>query len=253
MAGLPGLRFRFTGTVHGTSYASTAVFAFNGTTEYEVNCQYTAGMAAQMARACDQVTGSFQVSGAVPGAAAPASGAPGSSAVATAAPSASTTPGSSPVNGTPGNAGLGAKVVPAPSGFTLSEMSDVHNGPMSAADFNRYWGDAASNHFVRGYDATYDSNDASASIEVTVFEFATPADAATFKADYVSAGLVKSKADPVIPAADDYDSTTADLGIYTHGVIAAKGNRAFVIEGTTGSAAPVPLVRQMARQQYAAL
>jgi hypothetical protein len=67
MAGLPGLRFRFT----KTGSASTRVFAFNGTTEYVVDCQYTAGMAAQVGRACDQVTGSFQVSRVVPGAAAP--------------------------------------------------------------------------------------------------------------------------------------------------------------------------------------
>jgi hypothetical protein len=64
MAGLPGLRVRVT----GTGYASTLVFAFNGTTEYEVNCQYTAGMGARVGQACDQVTGSFHVSRAVPGA-----------------------------------------------------------------------------------------------------------------------------------------------------------------------------------------
>jgi len=175
------------------------------------------------------------------------------SSATTTPPSAGTTPGSSPASGMPANGGLGAKVVPAPSGFTLSEMPDVHNGPMSAADFNRYWGDAASNHFVRGYHVTYDSSDGSTSIEVAVFEFATPADAATLKADYLSGGLVKSKADPVIPAADDFDSSPGGLGIYTHGVIATKGNRAFVIEGTTNSADPVPVVQTMARQQYAAL
>ena len=124
---------------------------------------------------------------------------------------------------------------------------------MSAADFNQYWGDPASLHFVRGYDVTYDSNDASDSIEVTLFQFATPADAAAFKASYEPGVPVKSKADSVIPGADDYDSTTADLGIYTRGVIATKGNRAFVITGTTNSADPVPVVQTMARQQYAAL
>jgi hypothetical protein len=36
-------------------------------------------------------------------------------------------------------------------------------------------------------------------------------------------------------------------------VIATKDNRAFVIEDTNASAAPVPLVETMARQQYAAL
>ena len=124
---------------------------------------------------------------------------------------------------------------------------------MGAADFNRYWGDPASYHFVRGYDVAYDSNDASTSIEVVLFQFATPADAAAFKADYDPGVPVNSKADPVIPGADDYDSTSPDQGTYTHGVIATKGNRAFVIEDTTSSAAPVSLVETMARQQYAAL
>ena len=159
-------------------------------------------------------------------------------------------PVSSPVNGTPGNGGLGAKVVPAPAGFTLSQSPYVPNGPMSAAVFNRYWGDPASLHFARGYNVAYDSNDASASIEVTLFQFATPADATAFKADWVSGTPVKLKADPVIPGADDYNSTSPED---THGVIATKDNRAFVIEETNVSAAPVPLVETMARQQYAAL
>jgi uncharacterized membrane protein YgcG len=191
---------------------------------------------------------------AAPIAAARATSRPSSSATSTMTLSAaSTTQGSSPVNGTPGNGGLGAKVVPAPAGFTLSQSSDVPNGPMNAAGFNRYWADAASLHFAGGYNVTYDSNDGSASIYVTVFQFATPADAAAFKAGYDPGVSVKSKADPVIPGADDYDSTSPDQGAYTRGVIAAKGNLAFVIEDITFSAAPVPLVETMARQQYAAL
>jgi len=256
MAGLPGLRFRATGTVSGTRYASTLVFAFHGTTEYLVNCQYTAGMAVRVQRACDQVTGSFHVSRVVPGAAAPATSAPGSSATSPATPSASTTQGSSPVNGTPGNGGLGAKVVPAPAGFAPSQLADVHNGPISAAGFNQLMGEgnpAASLHFVRGYDVTYDSNTSSDSIEVTLFQFATAADAAAFKAGFVPGGPVNSRADPAIPGASRYDSATGYQGTYDHGVIAAKGNLAFVIDDVTGSAAPVPLVEKMARQQYAAL
>jgi len=177
--------------------------------------------------------------------------APTAAARATSPPSLGATSTATP--STPGTGGLGAKVVPAPAGFTLSQSSDVPNGPMSAADFNQYWGDAASLHFARGYNVTYDSNDASASIYVTVFQFATPADAVAFKADWVPGIPVKSKADPVIPGADDYDSTSPDQGTYTHGVIATKGNLAFVIEDITFSAAPVPLVERMARQQYAAL
>lgn len=224
-----------------------------------MNCQYTAGMAAQVGRACDQVTGSLHLSGAVPGAAAPATSRPSSSATSTTAPSAaSTTPGSSPANGTSGNSGLGAKVAPAPAGFALSQRAGVHNGPMGAADFNQNMGAgnlAASLHFVRGYDVTYDSNSNSNSgtIEVTLFQFATPADAAAFKAGLTPGGSIKSRADPVIPGAEDYDSTAPSQGTYDHVVIAAKGNLAFVIDDATSSAAPVSLVETIARQQYAAL
>ena len=63
MAGKPAVRFRATGIMaDGTRYTSTIVFAFNGTTEYFVNCQYTAAKAAEVTRACDQVVGSFHVS-----------------------------------------------------------------------------------------------------------------------------------------------------------------------------------------------
>jgi hypothetical protein len=62
MAGRPAVRFRGTGiTADGTLFTSTIVFAFNGTTEYEVDCQYTAANAAEVTRACDQVVGSFHV------------------------------------------------------------------------------------------------------------------------------------------------------------------------------------------------
>ena len=62
MAGLPALRFRVTGTVRWHPLHSTHVFAFNGTTEYLVNCQYTAAKAAEVTQACDQVVGSFHIS-----------------------------------------------------------------------------------------------------------------------------------------------------------------------------------------------
>jgi len=178
------------------------------------------------------------------------------SAMSTATPLARTPPVSSPASGRPGNGGPGAKVVPAPAGFALSHSADVHNGPMSAADFNQYLGAgnlAASLHFVRGYDVTYDSTTNSDSIEVTLFQFATPADAANFKAGFIPGGPISSRADQVIPGAEDYDSTAPYQGAYDHGVVAAKGNWAFVLDDVTESAAPVPLVDRMARLQFAAL
>jgi hypothetical protein len=82
---------------------------------------------------------------------------------------------------------------------------------MNAARFNQYMGTpnlAASLHFVRGYDVTYDSNTGSDSIEVTLFQFATAADATASKAGYVPGGPINSRSDPGIPGADDYDSTS---------------------------------------------
>jgi hypothetical protein len=235
MAGLPGRRFQVTGAVAGSRYASTLVFAFNGTTEYLVNCQYTAGMAVEVGRACDQVIGSFQVSGAAPA------------------------PGAAVGSSLPGPAsagGLKAKLVAAPPGFALSQEADVHNGPMSAAGFNRFMGTkslAAMLHFGRGYDVFYDSTTTSDSIEVTLLQFATHQDAAHFKAGFRLDGPVSSQPDAVIPGARDYDSTSPYQGSYDHGVIAVKGNVAFIIDDATGSPTGVLVVGKMARQQYAAL
>jgi uncharacterized RDD family membrane protein YckC len=234
MGRLPGVRFHVTGTVDGTHFVSIMVFAFNRTTEYFVGCQYTPGMAADVGRACDQVSKTFHLSKAVPGPAKEHTGRP--------------RPG--------GAAALGAKVVPAPAGFALSQESDVHNGPMRAAGFNRYMGTkhlAARLHFVRGYDVFYDSTTNRDSIEVTLLQFATPQDAAAFKAGFRPGGPIRSRADAVIPRAGDYDSTSPYQGTYDHGVIAVKGNLVFVIDDATGSAAKVPLVGELADQQYAAL
>jgi uncharacterized membrane protein YgcG len=159
-------------------------------------------------------------------------------------------------SGMPGTGGPSGKVVAAPAGFVLSHEAGVHNGPMSAAGFNQYLGArnlAARLHFAGGYDVTYDSITSKDSIEVTLFEFAAPADAAAFKAGFIPGGPVRSRADPVIPRARDYDSTAPSQGTYDHGVVAAKGKWAFVLDDLTGSAARLPLVNQMARRQWAAL
>jgi hypothetical protein len=160
-------------------------------------------------------------------------------------------PGSSPVGGKPVNADLRGKIVPAPPGFVLSSQD---NGPMNAAKFNSYMGAnlAASLGFVRGYTIFYDGISGD-SIEVMIFQFATPGDAATFKAGWDPGVPVTSKANPGIPGAEDYDSTSPDQGTYDHGVIASKGIFTFVIDDLTGTAAKVPLLQTMARQQYDAL
>jgi hypothetical protein len=164
-------------------------------------------------------------------------------------------PGSGAVSGNSFHGNLGAKLVPAPPGFALSQDPNEHSGPMNAAAFNNYMGSgdvAASLHFVRGYETFYDNPDGDI-IEVTLFQFATQTDAALFKAGWVPGGPANTRADPVIPGAEDFDSTTVDQDSADHGVIATKGNVAFVIDDVTSSTARVPVVETMARQQYAAL
>jgi hypothetical protein len=60
-AGKPGLRFRATATVDGTPFESTLVFIFDDTTEYYLNCQYTAEWAEEIERGCEQIVGTFTV------------------------------------------------------------------------------------------------------------------------------------------------------------------------------------------------
>jgi len=158
----------------------------------------------------------------------------------------------SPAGGKPVNVDLREEIVPAPPGFVLSSQD---NGPMNAAKFNSYMGAnlAASLGFVRGYTIFYDGISGD-SIEVTMFQFATPDDASAFKAGWDPGVPVTSKADPGVPGAKDYDSTSRDQGgYYDHGVIASKGIFAFVIDDLTDTAAKVPLLQTMARQQYDAL
>jgi hypothetical protein len=160
-----------------------------------------------------------------------------------------------PVSGYPAAADLGAKIVPAPSGFTRSKDPTEHSGPMNAAAFNKYMGAgnlAASMHFVSGYNVFYDGASGEI-IDVTLFQFATRGDATLFKAGWAAGGPVSSKADPVIAGAADFDSTAIPAYAAHHGVIAIKGTMAFVIDCLTSSTARVPLVETMARQQYAAL
>lgn len=164
-------------------------------------------------------------------------------------------PGSGSVSGNSPNGNLGAKVIPAPSGFALSQDPRERSGPMNAAGFNSYMGSGnqvGNLHFARGYQVFYDNPDGDI-ITVTLFQFATQNDAILFGTSWVPGGPVSSKADPVIPGAEDFDSTTVQQDSADHGVLAIKGNVAFVIDDITSSTAPVPLVETMARQQYAAL
>ena len=59
--GLPGLRYEMAGTIDGIPYESSLILIFDGTTEYFINCQHTASMAAEIQRGCEQIVNSFRV------------------------------------------------------------------------------------------------------------------------------------------------------------------------------------------------
>lgn len=163
---------------------------------------------------------------------------------------------SGPVSGKSSHSGLGAKVVPAPAGFIPGPAVGAPQGPMNAAGFDQFIGSgnpAATLHFVRGYLVNYDSTTNNDAIAVYLFQFATSADATAFQQESLSGAPGPTSADPAIPGAEDYDSTSAYQGTYHHGVFGIKGTYFFVIDDATGSATPVPLVETLARQQYAAL
>jgi hypothetical protein len=61
MGGFPSLGFTGTiGTADGTQVSSRVTLAFNGTTEYFVNCQYTDAYQAEISDGCDQIVSTFQ-------------------------------------------------------------------------------------------------------------------------------------------------------------------------------------------------
>lgn len=59
MGGLPALQFHATGVTGRSPFQSMIVFAFHGTTEYFVNCQYAPALATGAQQACHQVVSTF--------------------------------------------------------------------------------------------------------------------------------------------------------------------------------------------------
>jgi uncharacterized RDD family membrane protein YckC len=75
VGGLPTLKFQISGRSYfGTPAMSTLVLAFDGKTQYEIDCQYTRAHAAQVTSACGQVLRTFTVAGGPGGRASPAPG-----------------------------------------------------------------------------------------------------------------------------------------------------------------------------------
>jgi hypothetical protein len=59
--GLPGFDAEISGSISGNPVRIRTTFAWDGRTQYQVNCQYTLSHAEEMLPGCDQVLESFQV------------------------------------------------------------------------------------------------------------------------------------------------------------------------------------------------
>ena len=156
---------------------------------------------------------------------------------------------------------LESRVLPAPDGYALSTSSDVTNGPVSPAEFDRRAGKqglASALHFVAGYDVTYDSDSTPASVEIVLFRFASPADALRFREVAVAASAqgespVQKPFRP-IQGAVAINGTKASDGVYEHAVVVAKRSIVMVVDYTNDAAGPLPaFVGTWAEQQYARL
>jgi uncharacterized Zn-binding protein involved in type VI secretion len=66
VGGKPGARFEGTMNVEGIPLEATEVFVFDGTTEYQLECQHTRQKAVEVGQACDQVLRSFTIRAASP-------------------------------------------------------------------------------------------------------------------------------------------------------------------------------------------
>jgi hypothetical protein len=148
---------------------------------------------------------------------------------------------------------LGAKIVPAPAGFTIFQQSGVQNGPLTATGFDSFVsspGAAAQLHYMAGYQTNYGDMSSGGVINVSLLEFASAQDAANFAAGFSLDG-VRAAADPAIPGAEIYDSTSATSGSYQHGVIATRNNLVMAVDYASDSATRPTLVDTLAAQQYA--
>jgi hypothetical protein len=157
----------------------------------------------------------------------------------------------------PSPAPLAQVLVPAPAGFEPSTASGVTNGPIDRAAFDKQLGSGSATtlHFVDGFDQTYDSTTGNDSVDVTLFDFASPADGAQFLQSYGPGGQAQKESPfPGIAGAVEYNATQATSdGTYDHTVAAAKGSRVMIVSYLNDASAPPTLLATLATQQYARL
>jgi hypothetical protein len=158
---------------------------------------------------------------------------------ATDAPNTSST--TTPRLGTSNPTDLGDRILPTPDGYEVSTDSNAHTGPVAPADFDKEAGSPGVSRrlgFTAGYEATYDAVDTSESLDVSILQFSSPAQATAFLPIAIASGsddnkdeLPRQRAYGPIEGATEIDATTATSdGFYDYVVIVAKGPRMMIFD-----------------------
>jgi hypothetical protein len=106
-----------------------------------------------------------------------------------------------------------------PNGLIAPAAFDQREGPYAGPEFG----------FLGGYEAAYDSNTSSISIDIQLLRFSSPQMAKLYETPVLAVPAMsadespKQSAFPAIPGAIVIDATKAPNGFYNHEVVATKG------------------------------
>jgi hypothetical protein len=150
---------------------------------------------------------------------------------------------------------LGQRLV-TPPGFLPSTSTDVTNGPVDPAAFDKIIGKtgaAASLGFVGGYDETYDEVIGDDYVDVTLYQFATSTEAVVVRQEVVAASGMRTTRFAGIPGGLVAAPVDNGDGTFDHNVIAVKGSVILTVDYTGSMNATPPQLATIATTQYDAL
>jgi hypothetical protein len=149
---------------------------------------------------------------------------------------------------------LGQRLV-TPPGFLPSTASDVTNGPVDAAAFDKLIGKtgaAVSLGFVGGYDETYDEVIGDDYVDVTLYQFGTSSEAVAFRQEGLAASGLRTTKFAGIPGGLAATMDNGD-GTFDHNVIGVKGSVLMNVDYTASTSGTIPQLATIADTQYNAL
>lgn len=155
---------------------------------------------------------------------------------------------------------LAARVLPPPDGYQLDSSSSDEAGTITPAVFDQFGGIGSPTRsgFVAGYRQNYVDYSTEEGLSITLLEFSSASDAATYlrrtAPETLSAAAPTRKPFSLIPEAVEVDGTKGYGGDYSHAMLMSKGPvYAQFVYATSG---PEPLPTEFytwSRVQYSLL